>query len=388
MLSSYRALLARRGAGWLAFACALAWLSYTGYSLAIILAVHAAARSFATAGAAVAAFSVGSGVADPARGRLIDMLGSRSLTLLAAAHSLAFGILLVGCATRSGATLLVAAAVVAGAFAPPLIATARAFWTEVAGAGLAGTAHALNASLADAAQLVSPALTGAIAAAASPVVALAGLLTGAVTAAVAIARRGERAPGQDRRSDTHRVWGVLLESRGLRTLTLCGVGIGVWVAALEVAVTAVAARAGSAALGAVLLSASAVGSILVSLLSGSGRISRPPAWRYSVGCCIVAAALLPTMMAHSLPALAVVVAASGAGFGLLGVGLFELLDHVVPAGHAVEAFTWLTTGQAAGTAVGAAAAGQLVRSSPTDPLYLVACSASAVAAVALARIRR
>jgi len=50
MLSSYRALLARRGAAWLAFACAFGWLSYTGYSLAIIPAVRAAAYSFAVGG--------------------------------------------------------------------------------------------------------------------------------------------------------------------------------------------------------------------------------------------------------------------------------------------------------------------------------------------------
>lgn len=168
---------------------------------------------------------------------------------------------------------------------------------------------------------------------------------------------------------------------------MCDVGIGVWVGALEVAVTAVAARAGTAALGAVLLSASAVGSILVSFLSGSGRISRPPVWRYMVGCCIVAGALLPTMVAHSLPALAVVVALSGAGFGLLGVALFELLDHVVPADRAVEAFTWLTTGQAAGTALGASTAGQLAMSKPTAAFYLVAFSAAAVAAIAVARRR-
>lgn len=387
MLSSYRALLARRGAGRLAFACALAWLSYTGYNLAVILAVHAAARSFAAAGTAVAAFSVGSGAAAPARGRLIDTRGPRVLALLAGAHALAFGLLVLGCATRSGPVLLVPAAGMAGVFAPPLIATARAAWTEVAGADLAGTAHALNASLADAAQLVSPALTGALAAVVSPVAALAALLTGATTAAGVMARGGERRAGQDARRGAHRLWGVLRESPGLRTVAMCDVGIGVWVGALEVAVTAVAARAGGAALGAVLLSASAVGSILVSLLSGSGRISRPPVWRYMVGCSIVAGALLATIVAHALPALAVLVALAGAGFGLLGVASFELLDHVVAADRAVEAFTWLTTGQAAGTAVGAAAAGQLTRSSPTAALVLVACSASVVAVVAAARRR-
>jgi hypothetical protein len=35
------------------------------------------------------------------------------------------------------------------------------------------------------------------------------------------------------------------------------------------------------------------------------------------------------------------------------VALFELLDHVVPPARAVEAFTWLTTAQGAGSAAGA-----------------------------------
>jgi len=92
-------------------------------------------------------------------------------------------------------------------------------------------------------------------------------------------------------------------------------------------------------------------------------------------------------VARSLPVLAVIVAVAGAGFGLLGVALFELLDHVVPSDRAVEAFTWLTTGQAIGTAVGAAAAGHLAKSSPTAGLYLVACAATAVAVLAVARRR-
>jgi hypothetical protein len=382
MVSSFRALLARGGAGRLAFACALAWLSYTGYGLAIVLAVHAATRSFAVAGSAVAAFSVGSGAAAPVRGRLVDRRGSRTLGLLAAAHALAFGGLILGCAIRCAPLFLVGAAGVAGAFAPPLIATARAAWPEVAGPALAGTAHALNAGLADAAQLLSPALTGAIAAVASPVLALTGLLAGATLAASVIATGGQR---QCRRHEPHRVFAVLRDSPGLRTVAICDVGIGVWGGALEVAVTAAAARAGTAALGAVLLSTSAVGSIVVSFLSGGGHIPRPAGWRYVAGCCIVAAAFLLSVVADPLPLLALIVALSGGGFGLLGVALFGLLDHVVASDRAVEAFTWLTTGQAAGTAVGAALAGQLASSSPAAALHLVAASATAVAVIAILR---
>jgi hypothetical protein len=47
----------------------------------------------------------------------------------------------------------------------------------------------------------------------------------------------------------------------------------------------------------------------------------------------------------SVTCIAVVV---GAGYGVLGVALFELLDPVAAPEHAVEAFTWLTTGRPPG----------------------------------------
>jgi hypothetical protein len=152
---------------------------------------------------------------------------------------------------------------------------------------------------------------------------------------------------------------VLHESPGLRTLVTCDVLIGLWTGAFEVAVTAVAARSGAAALGAVPLSTSAAGSILASLWAGTGRVRHPAAQRYLAGCVIVAAAfplMLPALSVVGIAAVAVVV---GVGYALLNVELFQLLDHVVATDRAIEAFTWLTTGQAVGTALGAASAGQL-----------------------------
>lgn len=70
MLLSYRALLGRAGARPLALGCGLAWLSFAGYALAIILAVHAATGSFAVAGGAVAAFLCGLGLGRPCAGTL------------------------------------------------------------------------------------------------------------------------------------------------------------------------------------------------------------------------------------------------------------------------------------------------------------------------------
>jgi hypothetical protein len=87
----------------------------------------------------------------------------------------------------------------------------------------------------------------------------------------------------------------------------------------------------------------------------------------------------------SLLSLTAIAMVAGAGYGVLGVALFELLDHVVPPARAVEAFTWLTTAQAAGSAAGASLAGTLVRDGTTRAFALVAICAAAAAGIAIAR---
>jgi hypothetical protein len=307
----------------------------------------------------------------------VDARGPGALAVLAAAHGGAAALLVAGCLAGGAPIVLAAAAGLAGVFAPPLIATARAMWPQVAGPELAGAAHALNAGLADGAQLLSPGLTGAVAALASPALALAALVTGATSAAALLASAGwARAPAATRRASPP-MWGP-----GLRTVVVCDAGMGVWIGALEVAVTAVAARAGAPVLAAIPLSASAVGGLAASVWSGTRRGTDAGA-RYMAGCWVAAVALALTPAVGSLAGIAVLVTLAGAGFGLLGVALFQLLDRLVPADRAVEAFTWLTTAQAAGTAAGAALAGALA----TGALWLVAGSAIAVAIAVLARRR-
>ena len=58
--------------------------------------------------------------------------------------------------------------------------------------------------------------------------------------------------------------------------------------------------------------------------------------------------------------LAAILVPAGAAFAAVNVAVYELLDRVgARRGAGAEAFTWLTTAGAAGTAVGAVAAGQL-----------------------------
>ena len=114
MLSSYRAVFARKGARSLALSCGLGWLSFASYGLALVLATEATTGSFAVAGAVVAAFSAGSALFAPVRGRIVDRRGPRVLPYFAAAHGTALTFVVVGCLASGGAALLVVCAGVAG----------------------------------------------------------------------------------------------------------------------------------------------------------------------------------------------------------------------------------------------------------------------------------
>jgi hypothetical protein len=406
-MSSYRALFARPKTRALAAACGLGWLSFSSYGLAIVLAVEAATGSFAAAGATVAAFTAGSAVFAPLRGRVVDRRGPRALLLLAPAHAIALAVLVVACASWHSRLALLGSGALAGTATPPLIATARIAWARVAGAELAHVGHALNAALGDAAQVVGPALTSIAAAATSPLVALGLLIPGAAAgalllAAIAPARDAvdaAAAPGSDepasaapaRPPDRHRIWGVLRESAGLRVIVVCEVALGAWLGALEVAAPLVATSSGAPELGAAPLSLFAVGSVVLSLWAGRGGWGHTATWRYLVGSVAVALVLPVSLLAPSLVGVTLVACAAGAGFGLLNVALFQLLDELVAPDRAVEAFTWVTTGQAAGLALGSAGAGQLSSDGPSTALLLVAVPAALAAIVALAnsaRLRR
>jgi len=364
-VSVYIALLRRPGARVLALACTLGWLGFASTALALVLLVEHETGSFARAGLAVGLFSAGAGLFAPVRGRLVDRFGAPVLVAFAAAQC-ALLLVVVGTASPIVAGL-------AGAVAPPLIATARTVWPRVAGPELTRAGHGLNALLGDVGTVLGPAAAGGLVALAGPQVALAAFAAGPLLGALLVARLGVT-----RRESTS---GSSPYSAGLLTLVVAELALGVSAGAIDVAAPALAG--GAPGLAALALSAMAAGSIFGSLWGGQSTIAADR--RFVAGVTGMAVALGACAFVTSSYALAGVLFFAGVGYGIFNVGVFELLDVVVPSHRAVEALTWLTTAGSLGMAAGAAAAGQLAHDAPRNALILVAVATAPGAIFALGR---
>jgi hypothetical protein len=388
MLSSYRTLLGRPGARELLAVCAVSWLSFSGYGLAVILAVHAATKSYATAGAAVAVQSVGAGMLAPVRGRLVDRHGATALCAVGLCHALAGAVLTLALVLRLTAADFVGGALL-GATSPPLIGVARARWTAVAGADLARVGHALNAALSDGAQIATPAAVAVIALVASPLLPIPLLVGGAASAAFYLAAQLPRQRHGPEKIPATRagLLGILRESAGLRALAACELATAGWLAGLEIAVIALSGRHGPPEIGAFTLVAAAAGSIIVSLLAGGSRIAGAPVTRYRLGAVLAAATMPLILLTTRLPALAAILLIVGAAFGLINVAFYELLDDLSPPGRSTETFTWVTTASSIGGAIGASVSGHLTTTSANaPPLFIVALAVTA-ALIAMTRFK-
>jgi hypothetical protein len=373
---TYRALVAQPSARRLLAALAVAWISFGGVSLAVLLAVRASTDSYAAAGAAAAGFSLGSAVLAPLRGRLVDRRGGGILPVLAGGYGGALALLAALTRLDAPVAALVAAATAAGASAPPLVASARAVWSRLVDGALLRRAYAATSAVSDAALVGAPALAGVLCAW-TPLAALAVCAVAAPAAAlveqsfIAAAEQG----GASARGRPSGAFAALL---------VVSIALGASLGLVEVAIPAKATGWHHATLTGVLLGCFALGSIAGGLLAGRLASSAPPLRRYLLAVLGIGVALLPPLVATGPIVLGALLVIAGVGYGPATVALFECLDGETGVG-ATEALTWVTTAEAVGASAGAAAAGLLVSRVSTDAPFAVAALVLTVAAlVALA----
>ena len=354
-------------------------------SLAIVLLVHEATGSYAAAGAAGAALSIGDAGVSPLQGRLVDRLGpARVLVPSAVVYASALTALAL-LRTRLGPLPAIVLAGVGGAAFPPVSASMKTLWPRLAGGErLVFAAYAVESLIQQSLFLLGPLLVAGLVAFGSyslALIATAALALGGTLAFAAspVSRAQRGVTG--RRGSSLRLHGAAV--RALVAITLVqSVALG----ARTVAVPAFAARHGHPGAAGVLLAVLNLGALIGVPLGAGSRPAGDPVVRYRLFSALLAVGAAPVVLAATIEQAALLLALSGVFIAPTAAASYVLMDRVSNPQGRTEAFTWMSTAVAGGTAIGAATAGATTEAlGVTAALLLafVAVTAAALAAVAL-----
>lgn len=384
-VSAYRAALTAPGAAGPALFSALGRFPVAMYGMAVLLYVQVVAGSFAVAGLVSAGSLVGVAVGSVVQGRWVDRRGpTRPLLLTTALFAVAVAGLFAVVEAGAGTPVLVAAAALTGVLQPALTGSSRALWGRLVPPGAPrAAAYNYEAISMEVFFILGPGSAALLVAAPWPgtglLVATVASVAGTVGFALTAAVRAPVPTAGPRRSGP---LGAFARP-GVRTVAVAGLGFGVVVGGVEVAVPAVTTAAGSQVLGGVLISAWSIVSVAVGIGYALRPWPRPLHQRlpFLLGAFGVLVALMAATTG-SLVALVAVMLGSGAFITAQLTAQSLALEIATPAGAATEAFGWTVTAITLGLAVGQSVAGWAVES--VGPA--AAFAASGLAGVGLAGV--
>ncbi|HST38536.1 MAG TPA: MFS transporter [Conexibacter sp.] len=391
-----RRALALPGVAPLLAVASVARLHVGGMGLAVLLLVEQDRASLASAGAAVAALSVGVGLTRPAQGRLIDRCGMRCFVPLSLLHALAVAVLLATVAAAAPTAAIAAAAFALGFSAPSIsVAVRAAISARVAPAHRAAVLGA-DTALQDGAFALGPLLAGAVAVVTSPAAALVVLVAVGGAGAVALAwrfelPRAEAAPVAPGALTASPAPAPAPSPRPLAPPTLrpilqplaVSTALGVVYGALAVGAVAAVLERGSDGLTGPVTAAVFAGGVLGDLLIAPRRPDLPLATRLRrrlLALLALSAALVAVPGSVPLIAALLVVGAALAGASVTVV--VDVAERAAPAARA-EAFGWAGATLRLGNALGAGAAGLAAHAAGARVALLVAVGGAALAYLAL-----
>jgi MFS family permease len=349
--------------------------------LATVLLLRGEGRSYAVAGIVVAASSLASAAGSPLFGRLVDRTGqSRVLLWLAFVFPAALTALVLLAAEDAPVVALVVVSALAGATNPPLGACMRALWPElVSGPGLRDTAYAFEAWVQEVFFVGGPLIVAAVASLLVPWVAM---MTAAALALVGTAwfalAPAVRAIGASPRSTAR---GGALASQALRTVLVSSFAAGIAFGVVEVLMPAFGEAHGSRSQGGLALASFACGSLIGGIWIGTRPPARRLGVRFAASLGLLGVALLPPLVAPSLPVMCVLMVIAGLPIAPAFAASYGLVDELGIPGTTTEGFAWLTTAIVAGIALGTSGAGAAI-----DPLGITGALALAAPCAGVAAL--
>jgi len=379
--ASYRPLLTTPSVARALATSLLARVGQPAGALAVTLLVVQRTGSYASVGLVSACWVVATGLGSLLWSRLVDR--GRSVRAVLLGTALVNGLGLVALVTvQSGSTLVLAGLTAAAAlFTAPVTQVARALWPALLPDPDARAAmYSLEATVQELVFIVGPALSGAVAAVASPsaavlaagVVAVAGVVSFAATPGLDRIAGGPRQPT---RLDRLR---PLLPLFVAGFLLICGLS---WV---EVGVVGAAGSAGRTEAAGALLAVWSAGSLVGGLVGGARPARRGPARRLLL--LLAGTAVAHAMLAAAsglLPLAGLLVLAGALVAPALG-GIYTLVGQAAPPGAVTQTFAGLAVALLGGAATGSALAGLVVQEHGVAPAFLLGAVPPALAAAVVA----
>ena len=382
----YRAFLDLPDVGRMVIIAFLSRMYIGTLSLSMLLHVRALTGSFATAGAAVGAYLAAMAVTAPIVGRWIDRRGPRSaLFVTGAVCPLTLTLILAAAPLGLTRGAIIAIAVLAGAFSPPISVLTRTMWRHrLEDERDRTTAFAIDGVLIELAFTVGPMIVAVLIALATPAAAFAAAWC-FCAASVPLFFASPALKYWRHHADAPRhLFGPLTEPRLLVVygatflFTFC---LGL----TEIGYPGFAIAAGSPALSGVLLAVWSIGSAVGGLAYGALHLRMPGERQLSRLLALMALPLaLQTVVDSALVMTALALIA-----GLMIAPTFTVFSILVmnnsPSRYATEAFTWLSTCIVSGVGTANAIGGIVLERSGAPPVFALS-AAMALAAAACASV--
>lgn len=357
--------------------------------LAMILFLQQETGSFTVPGAVAGGLVLGTGVAAPLMGRLVDRLGAKVLVPIAFGH--AAGILsLLGLGLAGApAVALVAMAIVTGSLFPPNAPMLRGRYPALLRdtPELIPVAFALDSVLLELTFVTAPLLVALLVLLLGPPAAL------VLSAALAIAgtvmfvaflpaelKGGEASPAGHG-------WLGALRSPAIQTLVLTMLPLGFGFGALEVALPAFGEEQGRTELGAILIAVWSLGSAIGGFTFGVRARRAPLADVHRRLTLAVPFSFALLLLATSPVVMFLLLIPAGLFIAPVIATRNELAQAAAPAGTKTEALTWPMTALVGGLSLGAASGGALIDASGWRAAVTAGVIAAALAAL-VALLRR
>ncbi|HEY3502602.1 MAG TPA: MFS transporter [Actinocatenispora sp.] len=381
--ATYRSLLRTPGAAAFFLSACAGRVGIAMTSLGLVWLVYDKTSSYAVAGVVTGAFAVAEAVCGPHLARLLDRYGqTRALPPMLAAHAASVAALVT--LVESGAPVWATAlgGVLAGATIPQLGALSAARWSALlpdeASLPVAFSLESLGNS---AGYLLGPALVSAVGAGGHPVygtVLAAALIVGGGLALAA--QRNTAPPPVTDAVERHRAGRSLL-SPGFGVLVGVNVAIGVFFGAMRISVTAFAVERHAAAAAGPLFVLSSCAGLAAGWLYGLRRWPAAPRTQLAVVATGFAVCAVSLLAASTLIGMAFALVVTEMAVPPTLVLCSVLARGAVRRAVLTQAFVWLNSASAAGTAAATVLAGRMTDRFGAHGGFAVAVVSIAVLAV-------